>query len=80
MCGKTEILWWREAHIRWSFQKSKDEVICTRLGQRGRVGTGDVKTVENAWHREAMWRTQYRMNNINMTISLLEFLQLCEMM
>lgn len=43
-----------ETHIRLSFQKNKDEVICERFGQRGRVGTGDAGTVENAWNREAM--------------------------
>lgn len=44
-----------EAQIRWSFQKSKDEVICEKLGQGGGVGTGDVRTMENTWHREAVW-------------------------
>lgn len=29
----------KEGHIRWSFEKSKDEVICEKLGQGGRVDT-----------------------------------------
>lgn len=28
-----------EAHIRWSSEKSKDEVICEKLGQGGSVDT-----------------------------------------
>ena len=65
-----------EAHNRWSFEESKDEVICEKLGQGGGANTGDVSTVENVWQREAMRRTQNRMNNINMTSSVLEFIQL----
>lgn len=43
-----------EAHIRWSSEKSKDEVICEKLGKGGSVDT-DVRTVENAWQRERLY-------------------------
>lgn len=41
-----------------------------RIGAEDKVGSVDILMMENTWQKDDMWRTQYRMDTINMIASV----------